>query len=292
MAEPRYWVFANKQHGFYGHRIWDMSWILENDRYTLKTKEKNRAHVRVGDIVYLRIYGDAYIGRFRVGGEWRPFPPDVEKDRPEYPEYPGTFAMADLVLWKRPVPQDLVIRDLSNGDMRSRVIRITGKDALLIEEVQASRERPGEATGPRLLMSQGNPNGNPPTRSTRTTPDGGTLIVLEEGLEELIKPNLRRMGLTLADSRICQQFSMGVGVGRSDLICQDEHGDLVVVELKRGKSSEQAVGQVLKYVGWLQENVAAEGQQVHGWLVAGDHDERVRLAAKAAHVKLWTFRLP
>jgi len=72
---------------------------------------------------------------------------------------------------------------------------------------------------------------------------------------------------------------MGVGVGRSDLICLDERGDLVVLELKRGIGSDEAIGQLLRYMGFVRENVA------------GDYDEHLRLAALAAGIKIVTVRL-
>ena len=118
------------------------------------------------------------------------------------------------------------------------------------------------------------------------------VIILEKGLEEAIKPNLPRLGLKLAEGAIQQQFFMGVGVGRSDLICEDEKGGLVVLEIKRGRSSDEAIGQVLRYVEFVRENIADEGQQVHGWVVTGSYDEGLRLAAKAAGVRLLTVRFP
>ncbi|MEN6545957.1 MAG: hypothetical protein ABFE07_07955 [Armatimonadia bacterium] len=131
----RFWVFADKPEGTYGHRIWDMSWIIPNRRYTLKKSERQRSQVRVGDVVYMRIYGQAYIGRFVVGGHWQPCPElDVNELAPDNP--PGTFAMRDVVLWSPPVRQDLVLHHLSNGNLRARVIEITREDGLLIEAVQ------------------------------------------------------------------------------------------------------------------------------------------------------------
>lgn len=118
------------------------------------------------------------------------------------------------------------------------------------------------------------------------------MIVLKRGLEEAIKPNLPALGLRLASEDIAQQFSMGPGVGKSDLICEDEKGDLVVLELKRGRSSDEVIGQVLRYVGFVRENVARKGQEVHGWMITGDYDESLRLAATAARVRLMRVRLP
>jgi hypothetical protein len=41
-----------------------------------------------------------------------------------------------------------------------------------------------------------------------------------------VKANLKQLGLRLADAAIQQQCSLGIGVGRTDLICLDEHDDL------------------------------------------------------------------
>ena len=59
-----------------------------------------------------------------------------------------------------------------------------------------------------------------------------------------------------------------------------------MLELKRGMTSDESIGQVLRYVGWVRENVAEEGQKVQGWIVAGDYDEQLRLAASAAGIKI------
>lgn len=84
---------------------------------------------------------------------------------------------------------------------------------------------------------------------------------------------------------------MGPGVGRSDLIYTDESGSLVVIELKRGMASDQAVGQVLRYIGYVKENIASPDQKVHGWIIAGDYDEHLRLSASAAGIKVLVVRL-
>ena len=173
-AEPNYWVFANKSEGTYGHRIWDMSWILENNRYTLKKSERKRWQVKVGDVVYLRIYGQGYIGKFVIGGEWEPCPElDVNELPPSDP--PGTFAMNDIVLWNRLARQDLVIRDLSNGDVRSRVVEITRADGEMIEEVQQT-QRPPSSTArhgsrPHPPVDVGVPSGSVRKEPSRQTPE-------------------------------------------------------------------------------------------------------------------------
>jgi hypothetical protein len=267
MSLPRsksYWVFSNKDEGSYNYNDWDMATILKTKRYYLCEKEWNLRHVNPGDVGYMRIYGDRFIGKFEVASEWKP---DLNLKKTSKGK-PGFFPIKNIEKWKRSLPQNLIIADLSNQNKRHRLIKITKDDSLKIEFAQRVYER----------LGLGRPDGE--------------IIILEKGLEEAIKPNLKKLGLKLANENIQQQFSMGPGVGISDLICVDDHGDFVVIELKRGKSSDEVVGQLCRYIGYIKENIAKKGQKVQGWIVTGSYDEGLRLAAKATGIKLLMVRLP
>lgn len=258
--KPNYWVFSNKIKGTYGDSIWDMSTILKTGQYSIAKSESNRTHVKADDIVFMRIYGDSYIGRFRVKDEWRDLLDPEEKSA-------GVFAMTEVEIWKRPIPQGLVINDLSNHDIRHRIISIKYEDCTIIETSHKLFDR----------LQLGGEDKN--------------IIILEKGLEEVLKQNLDQVELTLANEDIQQQFYMGIDIGRSDLICMDRNGDLCVIELKRGMASDQAIGQVLRYIGWINENIAKEKQNVYGMIVARDFDEHLRLAASEAGIKLLRVRV-
>lgn len=261
-SDRSYWAFANYGAGTYEDSDWDMTTILANRRYYFKRDERNRSNVGVGDTAYLRIYGEAYIGRFRPGQ--RVDDPDAER---KHGLPCGGFEMHELELWRRPVPQSLVLRDLSNQDVRSRIVSIQRDDAVAIEATRRTYERLGFGSA------------------------DGEILVLESGIGEAIKPNLSRLGLRLAEAAIQQQFYMGPGIGRSDLICEDPAGNPVVIELKRGLTSDQAIDQLLRYIGYVKENIASRDQSVTGIIVAGDYDEHLRLAALAAGVRLLLVRL-
>jgi len=261
---PQYWVFSNKRDGAYGGSIWDMTTVLKKQSYSIKESQANRKRVRPGDVVYMRIFGRSFIGRFIVDGPWKALPARQQK----WKDTAGAFPMSEIEIWSRPIPQSLVLPLLSNQNHRGRIMRINHDDGVAIETAQ------------RVYVKLGFGDAD------------GKVVILEKGLEEAIKPNLgKQFGLKLAGDKIRQQFAMGVDVGRSDLICIDENGDYVVIELKRGMTSDETIGQVLRYVGWMKENMAAEGQEVHGWIVAGDYDEQLRLAASAAGIKLLLVRL-
>jgi hypothetical protein len=50
----------------------------------------------------------------------------------------------------------------------------------------------------------------------------------------------------------------------------EKTGDFVVVELKRGKSSDAVMGQLARYMMWVTENLAKPGQKVRGIIVRTD----------------------
>lgn len=53
---------------------------------------------------------------------------------------------------------------------------------------------------------------------------------------------------------------------------------LLVVELKKGRASDAVVGQVLRYMGYVQEELVEDGQSVSGVIIALDDDQRIRRA--------------
>jgi len=94
------------------------------------------------------------------------------------------------------------------------------------------------------------------------------LAALEEGL----KPYDPKAGP--------EEISVGAA-GRIDLLCRDKAGNLVVVELKRDTSSDRAIGQLARYMGYVKEQYLEKGKIVRGMIVAHEADEHLRLALQA-----------
>ena len=67
--------------------------------------------------------------------------------------------------------------------------------------------------------------------------------------------------------------------GPMDLLAvKKDKSELLVVELKRGKASDVVVGQVLRYMGIVKEDLAESHQAVRGAIIALEDDLRIRRA--------------
>ena len=53
---------------------------------------------------------------------------------------------------------------------------------------------------------------------------------------------------------------------------------LLIVELKRGRASDVVVGQVLRYMGFVREQIAENDQAVEGVIIALEDDQKLRWA--------------
>ena len=122
-------------------------------------------------------------------------------------------------------------------------------------------------------------------------------FALEVHLEEFMEENWSRLdfGVPLRldwhDGGVPgRQYDTDVGT--IDFLCKDAStGDFWVIELKRGRSSDRVVGQIARYMGWVQEHLA-NGQPVHGLIVTHEQDERLRYAVRMLpNVQAWTYRV-
>jgi restriction system protein len=113
-----------------------------------------------------------------------------------------------------------------------------------------------------------------------------TEFALETHLEEFIYSNWVNIDwganllLYKTEEQDGRQFP--AGTWSIDFLATDKNTkDLVVIELKRGKTSDATVGQILRYISWVKENVAEKGQNVRGIIIAKDIDDALRYAVKS-----------
>lgn len=70
-------------------------------------------------------------------------------------------------------------------------------------------------------------------------------------------------------------------VGRIDILAQEPStNSFVVIELKKGRESDKVIGQILRYMGWVSENLCSDGQGVKGIIICKDSNSRLSYALK------------
>jgi restriction system protein len=112
------------------------------------------------------------------------------------------------------------------------------------------------------------------------------LVVIEKWLEDFIVKNFdtifEREGLTIYkddDGRNGQQYP--TETGPIDILAvEPKSKSFVIIELKTGRSSDRVVGQILRYMGWVKEELCKDGRAVRGLIICGEPDTKLSYALK------------
>lgn len=70
--------------------------------------------------------------------------------------------------------------------------------------------------------------------------------------------------------------------GTIDFLFLNKKNDIVVVELKR-KSTDKTLGQLLRYIGWVKENLAGKNQNIYGLILAESKNIHLDFAIKVVN---------
>ncbi|MGO4917589.1 endonuclease NucS domain-containing protein [Pseudogemmobacter sp. W21_MBD1_M6] len=115
-----------------------------------------------------------------------------------------------------------------------------------------------------------------------------SVFALEQHLESFLIANWAATPLgkshnlyTIDGENIGQQFP--TDTGPIDILAISKDGkELLVVELKRGRASDRVVGQIQRYMGYVQAELAEQGQTVRGVIIALEDDLRLKRALSVA----------
>ena len=76
-------------------------------------------------------------------------------------------------------------------------------------------------------------------------------------------------------------YEYPTGVGRIDILARHkERPAWLVVELKRDRAADKTLGQVLRYIGWIQRHLAGPNEEVHGLIIAADIEKNLLYGLK------------
>ncbi len=80
-------------------------------------------------------------------------------------------------------------------------------------------------------------------------------------------------------------------VGPIDILAIDENSDFVIFELKRANSPDRAVGQLARYMGWVQQTIGKD-RKVSGVIVAKTISQNLRYAVSVVpNVSLFEYQV-
>ena len=111
------------------------------------------------------------------------------------------------------------------------------------------------------------------------------LFYLESHLEDFLIVNWdktelgKKYDLITEDGElVSQQYKTEIGI--IDLLVKDKFSDqLVVIELKKDQSSDRTIGQLARYMGWIEEN-KTNGKPTKGIIISGHYDNKLYYALK------------
>lgn len=108
------------------------------------------------------------------------------------------------------------------------------------------------------------------------------LFYMEKQLEDFIIYNWKnteigkRFDLIIEDGEIVSQ-QYRTEIGPIDILAKDKDtGDFVVIELKKNQTSDDTVGQISRYMGWVKKN--KNNQNVKGIIIAAEFDKKLEYA--------------
>lgn len=121
-------------------------------------------------------------------------------------------------------------------------------------------------------------------------------FILEKYLEEFIVSNFDRifkgrLAPFTDDKGGPQQYS--TEIGNIDILAREPNTDsFVVIELKKGRPSDKVIGQILRYMGWVKENLCTGNQQVKGIIICKEADAKLEYALKMMNnIELKRYRV-
>jgi endonuclease NucS-like protein len=80
-------------------------------------------------------------------------------------------------------------------------------------------------------------------------------------------------------------------VGSIDILAVDDSAAFYVFELKRARSPDRAIGQLTRYMGWVQQTIGKH-RQVNGVIVAKDIGDKLRYAVSVVpNVSLFEYEV-
>ncbi len=116
----------------------------------------------------------------------------------------------------------------------------------------------------------------------------------EKDLQNFLAKNLYVIeeGLKLYEQEDINGIEYPAGGRFIDILAVDKSNNFVVVELKVARGYDKTVGQILRYMAWIRNELADQDQLVRGVIVASDISSDLKLASSSlSNVELYEYNI-
>lgn len=120
--------------------------------------------------------------------------------------------------------------------------------------------------------------------ASETSPISQGVFYMEKQLEDFIIHNWestelgKKYNLIIEDGEMMSQ-QYRTDLGPIDILARDKkNGNYVVIELKKNQTSDDTIGQIARYMGWIKSKKG--DKNVKGVIIAGSYDKRLEYALK------------
>lgn len=123
---------------------------------------------------------------------------------------------------------------------------------------------------------------------------GSSEFAYEKDLRNYLAKNLSviELELNLYEDEDVRGIEFPVGGRFIDILAVDSSDNFVVIELKVSRGYDRVVGQLMRYMAWIQQNLADEGQIVRGIIAAREISNDLLLACSLlSNVQLFEYEL-
>lgn len=122
------------------------------------------------------------------------------------------------------------------------------------------------------------------TTPSEISPSNQGIFYMERQLEDFLIHNWentelgKKYDLIIEEGElVSQQYQTDIGI--IDILVKDKNtGSYVVIELKRNQTSDDTVGQIARYMGWISDNL--KDNNVKGIIIAASYDKKLQYALK------------
>ncbi len=177
---------------------------------------------------------------------------------------------------------------IPRGVMSQQLCNITGVPGTVINVSKHAKEIEDLLSGnyPQTILSND------------VTVEDPNIFALEKHLEDYLVRNWgsteigKNYDIYEEDGEMMgQQYSTGTGPIDILAVSKDKK-TLLVVELKKGRASDVAVGQCQRYMGYVKEELAEKDQDVRGIIIASKDDRKIQYALSVAHnIEFYTYKI-